>query len=374
MHATLNRVLRQAVAARSVPGIAAVADGESTLYSGCFGIAGRDPARPMMPESIFRIASLTKLVTSVAVMLLVEEGKLDLDAQLADYLLTYRQPEVLVSFDANTRAYETRPAASAVTIRQLLSHTAGYGYWFLDPELLALVDGAPALLNPPFLMTDPGTRFAYSSSADVVGQVVEPLTGLGLDAFLEQRVFGPLGMRDTGWRLPRDRDRLVAAFRREAGGFAEVASERAGNTALGGNGLYSTGGDYLRLLSMLVRGGRVGGEALLTPASVESIRSNQIGELFAEPQTTALAERSNDFVFMDGTQKFGFGVMVETQDRDGARSAGSFGWGGILNTYFWVDPGAGLAAVIMMQLAPFADPACIEVCRRFEAAVYSAFV
>lgn len=325
----------------------------------------------MVIDTVVRIASMTKLVTSVAVMILVEEGRVDLDVPLATYVPGFRQPQVLVSFDASSGHYETRPAARDASLRELLSHTAGYGYWWLNEPLRIASGVSPNLLDPPFLVSDPGTGFIYSTSTDVIGRLFEPVTGLELDQFFEARIFEPLGMRDTGFRRPRDLTRLAHVHRRVNGGHRQLKLEDQDHEVRAGGGLYSTAIDYERFLRCLLRGGELDGVRLLRDSSVEEIRTNQIGEAMADMQRTALADRSNDFVFMDGSQKFGLGVMIETSDRPGKRSRGAYGWGGIVNTYFWVDPVAGLAAVLMMQVAPFATRACIELLDEFELAVYS---
>jgi len=364
-------VLGGAAAARVTPGVvAAVADRRGVVYEGAFGTMRSTPETPIRADAIFRVFSMTKLVTSLAVMLLVEEGRIELDAGFADYVPDYRQPDLLVSFNDTDGSYVTRPAATRITVRQLLTHTAGYGYWFLDRPLFRLTHGAPDLLNPPFLMHPPGERFAYSSGTDVLGQIIEPVSGLALDAFFAERIFAPLGMSDTGYALPPDASRLVAVNARRGGSFQEQPLEQSGVTPSGGYGLYSTAADYLRLLRLFLGRGELDGRRLIRAARIDEMTSNQIGALFAQPQTTAFLARTNDFIFMDGTQKFGFGVMVETRDQPRRRHAGAYGWGGILNTYFWVDPRAGIAAVIMMQTSPFADAESVGLCERFEAAVY----
>jgi CubicO group peptidase (beta-lactamase class C family) len=349
-----------------------VANGRESLYVGAAGVRARHVQRKMESDSIFRVASMTKLVTSLAVMMLVEERRIDLDGAFVDYVPGYRQPEVLQSFDPNTRRYTTRPAESAITVRQLLTHTSGYGYWFLHAPLLALTGGAPNLLDPPFLMYPPGQKFAYGSSTDVLGQIVAPVTGLALEGFLAQRIFEPLGMVDTGFGIPADPARLVTRHVRRGSEFVEVENETAATGVVtGGTGLYSTAPDYLRLLQLFLRGGLLEERGLLRPESIAAMTQNQIGDLKAERQQGALAERSNDFIFMDGSQRFGFGVLIETRDRSTGRAAGTFSWGGVFNTYFWVDPRADLAALLLMQTSPFADPESVALLESFERGVYS---
>jgi CubicO group peptidase (beta-lactamase class C family) len=195
-----------------------------------------------------------------------------------------------------------------------------------------------------------------------------------MDQFFASRIFAPLAMPDTGYRLPADRSRLTRVHRRSGDGFRALPLETGDHPVRGGGGLYSTAPDYARLLRCLLRGGELDGARILGERAVAEITRNQIGDLAAGMQRTALADRSNDFIFMDGSQKFGFGVMIETRHRPGMRAIGSWSWGGISNTFFWVDPANGLAAVLLMQLAPFANRAAFELLQQFEAAVYAEFV
>lgn len=365
--AALNRAVDDAL----VPGaVGVVSCARECRYLGAFGAASSDPFRALETDSVFRIASMTKLVTSVAVMMLVDQERVDLDAPLSAYVPGFRQPEVLESFDSASGQYTTRPARREATLRELLSHTGGYGYWWLHEPLRIASGTPPDLIHPPFLIGDPGSGFAYSTSADVIGELFTPVTGLTLDRFFEERIFGPLGMVDTGFRRPEDLSRLTHVHRRAGDGFRQLPLETRDNEPRGGGGLFSTAPDYSRLLQCLLAGGEFEGGRLLSEASVAEIGRNQIGDFEAQMQRTALAERSNDLIFMDGSQKFGLGVMIETVRQPGKRPVGSYGWGGIVNTYFWVDCDNDLAAVLMLQLAPFANRPSIDVLDRFERAVY----
>lgn len=371
----IDAMLDEAVVAGRTPGVVAgVIGDDGVVYEAAFGRARTADDKPMQVDTIFRIASMTKPVTTLAVLMLCERGALALDAPLAEYLPGYRQPEVLERFDSVTGEYTTRPARRAITIRQLLSHTSGYGHWFLDPPLYRLTTGAPELFDPPFLMSEPGTQFAYSVSTDVLGQVVPAVTGLGLADFCAERIFAPLGLRDTGYALPADIGRLATLHARRGDAYEELPLERTAHDARGGGGLYSTAPDYLRLLRFFMNGGELDGVRLLSSAHVAEMMRNQIGALHAVRQTTALPERTNDFIFMDGTQKFGLGFMIETRDRATGRKTGSVSWAGIANTYFWIDPVSRLGAVLCMQTTPFADPVSIDIYRGFERAVYDARV
>lgn len=367
----LDRLLRAAVLSGTIPGVVAAAtDRRGIVYLGAFGSAAIDQRRALRPDSVFRIASMTKLVTAIAVLQLVEQGCVELDAPFRRSYPEFRQPPVLRAFDSVTLEYEAEPAGRDITVRELLTHTAGYGAWFLNAELRALMGAEPEYYNPPFLMHAPGARFQYGISSDVLGQLVQPLSGLTLEDFFVQRILGPLGMHETAFKLPTDAERLVSVHALTTAGLAPLPNEIAPEAPRGGSGLYGTAEDYLALLRMLLNGGRAGGRQVLSADSVREITRNQIGLVAAVRQTTAAPERTADFAFMDGTQKFGFNVLVETRDRPSGRGAGSYGWGGIFNTYFWVDPAAELAGVICMQVSPFCAPACLAVRDAFEAALY----
>jgi methyl acetate hydrolase len=415
--AAVDEALAAAVDAGQAPGlVAAVTDRRGVVYRRALGLAATATGEPMRIDTVFRVASMTKLVTTVAILMLHEHGEFELDDPFAMHLPGFEQPGVLASFDAATGAYAVRDAARPVTIRDLLTHTSGYGYWFLAPELLRVSKGIIKHFEAPFLMHDPGERFTYGIGTDVLGELVEPLSGMPLGRFVAERIAEPLGMRATGWQPPSDPRRLAALHKRsghehgghersghehgghehgghersghersghersghEHGGhersgstFAHGERETRGDDPHGGGGLYTTADDYLALLRLLLNNGAVaGGGRLLDQASVAEIGTNQIGPLWAERQTAAFHERSLDFAFLDGTQKFGFNVMVETRNRPTGRPAGSYGWGGVFNTFYWVDPEAGFAALLLMQLSPFCDPGCMHAYRAFERAIY----
>ncbi len=365
--AQIDDALNDAVRSALIPGaVASVFGRAGQVYSGAAGIADGPSSRPLQYDDVFRIASMTKLVTSIAILMLVDEGDVELDQPLARYVDGFRQPEVLASFDPRSGAYSTRAASRDATLRELLSHSGGYGYWFLDEALRIASGDPPNLIDPPFLMYEPGERFAYSSSHDVAGLAIEAVTGKSIDAFFRERIFEPLAMVDTGFGLPAP-DRLVSVARRSDETVEWLTNERQGNPPRGGGGLYSTAADYTRLLACLLNDGR----GLLAPETAAELWTTQIGQLMAVPPTTALPSRTNDFIFMDGSQQYGLGVMIETVDRPGRRRAGSFSWAGIFNSYFWVDPASAIGAVMLMQVRPFADPGCVTALEHFEAAVYA---
>lgn len=368
----IDEALERAAAERRVPGaVAVVTDRRGVLHEAACGLAATREQRPMRLDTVFRIASMTKPLTAVAVLMLAEEGKLSLDDPLARHLPGYEQPGVLESFDADSGWYTVRPAKREVTIRDLLAHTSGYGYWFLDRELFIEAQGRIEYFNAPFLMHDPGERFSYGIGTDVLGQIIEPLSGLPLARFFAERITGPLGMTDTGFEVPADPARLAAMHVFRDGRFEDPGAEIRSEAPRGGGGLFSTARDYAAFVRMLLNGGVSDrGERLLRAESVAAMTSNQIGELRTGTPRTAYPPRTFDFTFLDGTQQFGFNLAIETRARPGRRAPGSWGWAGIFNTYFWGDPATGIGVVLMMQGSPFCEPRCLDVLDAVEAAVY----
>lgn len=369
----VDAVLERAAAEHSVPGaVALVTDRSGVLHEAACGLASTREQRPMRTDTVFRIASMTKPLTAVAVLMLAEEGKLALDDPLARHLPGYEQPKVLESFDYESGKYTVRPAKRDVTIRDLLTHTSGYGYWFLDREVFIEAQGRIEYFNPPFLMHDPGERFSYGIGTDVLGQIIEPLSGLPLARFFAERITGPLGMTDTGFDVPADPGRLASLHVCRDDRVEDPPAETRREPPRGGGGLYSTARDYAAFVRMLLNGGLTDrGERVLTVESVAAMTSNQIGALCTGIPRTVFTPRTLDFSFLDGTQKFGFNLAIETRIRRGRRAPGSWGWAGIFNTYFWGDPEAGLGVVLLMQLSPFCEPRCLGVLDELEAAVYA---
>lgn len=369
----IDAVLERAVAERRIPGaVALVTDRRGVLFETAHGLASTRESRPMCTDTVFRIASMTKPLTSVAVLMLAEEGRLSLDDPLHLHLPGHEQPHVLDRFDEATGEYTVRSPKRAVTIRDLLTHTSGYGYWFLDREVLIEAKGRIEYFRAPFLMHDPGERFSYGIGTDVLGQIVEPLSGIPLERFFAERIFQPLGMTDSSFEPPTKPERLAGLHSLKDGAFEDAPNEARGEAPRGGGGLYSTAGDYSAFVRMLLNAGESDrGERLLEASSVAAMTGNQIGALYARTQRSAYPPRTLDFTFLDGTQKFGFNLMIETRSRPGRRSAGSWGWAGIVNTYFWGDPKAGIGVMLMMQLRPFCDPGCLGVLDEIERAVYA---
>ncbi len=378
MSARIDATLAAAVAAGDVPGVVGMAaTAEGCFYQGAFG-----PGVAL--DSLFAIASMTKAVTSVAAMQLVEQGRLRLDAPLGPLLREIAHPNVLDGFDAKG-APILRPAGGPITLRQLLTHTAGYGYDTWNSDLLRyntatgaarVPNNADELAATPLLF-DPGNRWNYGISTDVAGRAVEAASGMKLTDYLAAHVTGPLGMADTTFLLtPAQRARMAPTHARlPGGGLRPTASDRGyGQGYLGGGGmLCSTAGDYLRFLRMILAGGTLDGVRILAPETLAEMARNQIGDLLVTTLVSGQPARSADANFFpEQPQKWGLGFLINTEPTAAGRSTGSLAWAGSINTYYWIDTTRRIAGVFMSQVTPFADPRVLQALWRFERAVYSA--
>lgn len=381
--APIDDVLRKAVSEKHLPGVvAAIARGDQIVYTRAFGQAADGPAQAMKDDAIFRIASMTKTVTSVAVMQLVERGKVKLDEPASTYVPELARVQVLEGFDADGKP-RLRPPKTAITVRQLLTHTSGFGYEFFDEKLARYVKaggvpsafgGGDAWLNAP-LVFDPGTDWEYGISLDWLGRLVEKLSGQTLEQYFHDKIFAPLGMKDTFFNVPLEKQgRVVTIHVRNADGtLAENAQEFKPITFFsGGGGLYSTAPDYLKFTRMLLGGGKLGAARVLRAQTVATMRQNQIGELRLKPIRSLMPQFASDNAVLPGSlDKFGFGFAINTQAVEGGRGANSMAWAGIFNTFYWIDPAHKTAAVLMMQLMPYMDEGPKRVLEDFEKAVYA---
>ena len=379
----IDRVLRAATERGDVPGVvAAAATRDGGLYRGATGRRTLEGA-PMTPDTVFWIASMTKAITSTAAMQLVEKGRLTLDAPIAEVLPELASPQVLDGFDTNGEP-RLRPARQAITLRQLITHTAGFSYdiWNADIGRYMERRGIPgviscenlALTTP--LTFEPGERWDYGINIDWVGKAVERVSGQRLGDYFAEHLFGPIGMADTGFRLSADhRARLAGMHARdETGALAAIPFElpQEPEFQMGGGGLYGTASDYLAFARVFLNEGRAAGGPVLTPETVRQMGQNAMGVLDVRALKTAIPAYSNDAEFFPGmVKKWGLGFMISTAPGPHGRGAGSLAWAGLGNTYFWIDPAKGVAGVILMQLIPFADAKALAVLDEFEAAVYA---
>lgn len=380
----IDASLRQACDAGAIPGAVAMATtGAEVIYQGAFGRRDLTRAEAMTADSVFWLASMTKAITTAAALQLVERGRLTLDGPLGHLVPELAAPQVLQGFAADG-APRLRPAKSAPTLRQLLTHTAGYCYDMWNGAMLRYLQatGTPktstcrnAALDVP-LMFDPGARWEYGVNIDFVGKVVEAASGQRLGAYLHDNLFAPLGMRDTAFRIgAAQRKRLVAMHARAAdGSLAPMAFEieQAPEFEMGGGGLYGTAADYLAFARMILNKGTANGHRILRPETVAMMGESQIGDLAVTAMTSAVAAASNDVELCPGVAKtWGFGFLINTERTPEGRSPGSLAWAGLGNTYYWIDPSRDIAGVVLMQVLPFGDANCLDAFARFERRIYA---
>ena len=353
------------------------------VYQRAVGWSDKEAGRKMKMDTIFRIASQTKAITSAAIMALVEEGKVGIAEPVSDFIPTFAKTTVAVKGDAGVTMV---PAKRPITIADLLTHTAGISYgtdpaveslyqakglgpaagngWYTADKTEPICETMERLGTLPFV-AQPGEAYVYGYNIDVLGCVVEKASGMPLDQFVRTRITEPLGMKDTAFFLPAEqRERLAAVYSSTADGTIVRAPEGSKGQGhyvdgpkksfAGGAGLLSTAADYARFLETIRRGGALGGVRILGPRAAELMTTNQIGQLHS---TTGL----------------GFGFGFETVDRYGAKGmagVGAFGWGGAYGTTYQVDRLGRLVVVLMIQLMP----SKIDIESKFYNVVYQALV
>jgi methyl acetate hydrolase len=382
--ARIDAALSRAAEAKEVPGVVALAATETgVMYEGAFGLRDIVAGPTMTRDSVFRIASMTKAITSVAAMQLVEQGKLQLDTPIGNILPELAASQVLEGFDSSG-APRLRLAKRPITLRHLLTHTAGFGYEVWNPELIRYVTatGMPSLMTGKLaalrlpLVFDPGERWEYGINIDWVGRAVEAVAGQPLDAYFSAHIFAPLGMKDTGFVPSADQaSRLVRVHRRGAEGSLEPITMEISHREFfsGGGGLLSTGRDYLAFLQMLLHRGRFNGAELLRPATVALMGQNQIGDLPLGMMKTAMPELSNDVDLFPGVRcGHGLASVINMRQGPNGRSAGTLTWAGLFNSYYWIDPQKHVTGVILTQILPFADDRAVRLYGEFERGVYDA--
>ena len=384
--AVIDSVLAASVGDGKIAGLVAAAACDSgVIYQSAFGRRDASLPRPMTTDSIFRIASMTKAITAAAAMQLVEQDKLSLDRPAKDILPLLAGTKVLLGFDVNNIPIMRSPRTQ-ITLRNLLTHTAGFVYDTWNEELnryAALTDlpacrtGKLEALTAP-LNFDPGERWEYGINIDIAGRMVEVASGLDLETYLQRHIFQPLGMPDTSFIQRPDWDnRMTAVHARQAGGSLQPMPQPPPvddrEFFPGGGGLFSTASDYLRFLRALMNGGELGGNRILKPETVALMFQNHIGDLEVRPLPTQNPALSNPVDLFPGmVKKWGLSFLINTEPGHAGRSAGSLAWAGLNNTYYWLDPVKKVAGILMTQTLPFADQTVLDALDAFERAVYSA--
>ncbi len=373
-----DSTLVSAIAAANLPGvIAMIVDSEGTRYARALGYANAPAETPMREDTLCQIASMTKAIVSVGAMQLVEQGWLTLDSPICEVLPELADPRVITGF-AEDGAVQTRPATRPLTLRHLLTHTSGFGYAFVQPEVLRYFQsiGMPApgsldSLRMPLLF-DPGEGWAYGISTDWVGQAIEAATGASLGDYLAENVFTPLGMSATAFR-PALPEGAAKVHVRNPDGSLKVIPANLGGGAFqsGGSGLSSTAPDYARFMRMILRGGELDGACVIEQRTLAEMSRNQVGLLRAGHIGTTMPHLALAFDGMpDQRTGWGLGFLINPETGPNGRSAGSLAWAGIFNSYYWIDPHAGVAGLFISQLSPFSDPGALECFAALERMAY----
>lgn len=344
-------------------------DGES-LYSNALGNNGDVPYKM---DDIFRMASMTKAVTCVAIMQLVEQGKVDLDDPLSKYFPAFSKTGVLDSFNAADSSYTTVPQASPITIKNLLTHTSGIYYPLFSPGKLQAIgtkngtaiyglaglntteEMANHLASQP-LAHQPGAQWTYGLNMEVLGAVIAKVSGKTLQQYFRDHILDPLGMADTWFYLPFDKHaRLVKLYRPSLTGGIEINTDPLMMYPMmpdhdhyaGGGGLSGTAGDYTRFIQALLNDGSLDGVQILQPSSVTALRTDVMDEM-----SIPLDKRGWMGLFKQG---FGLGFSVTNEHSVGPYSPGTYAWSGYFNTKFWIDPVQNITFVGMTNIVPFQD-------------------
>jgi CubicO group peptidase (beta-lactamase class C family) len=380
--AHIDESLRRASETGQVPGVVAMAaDERAIIYEGAFGLRDLSRPMPMTLDTVFKLASMTKTVTSVAVMQLVERGALALDEPLGRFARHFESSVVLQGF-ASDGSPVLRPAQRPVTMRHLITHTSGLGGEIWSPELVRYqqATGLPPIgsekriaLELPLLF-DPGERWEYGIGHEWAGLIVEAVTGVTLGEYFRENIFAPLGMRDTTFGLvPEHQGRAATIHQRDPDGSLRPIARAAipCEYESGGGGLYGTAPDYLTVLRMLLNRGKHGKRRLLKPETVDLMWQNHIGDVQVTMMKTADPIISNDFEIYPGASKrWSLGAMMTMDQGPDGRSAGSQAWGGIANCFFWLDPVKRITGLLLTQILPFGDAKVLNLLGEFERSVY----
>jgi methyl acetate hydrolase len=359
--------LISALAAANLPGaVCQIVGREGTRYSRAFGQADAAAGELMREDTVCQIASMTKAIVSAGAMQLVEQGRFDLDGPISEILPALADPRVITGF-AEDGTVQTRAAQRPLTLRHLLTHTSGFGYAFVQPDVLGYFrsigmprTGTLDSLRMPLLF-DPGEGWDYGVSTDWVGQAIEAATGARLGDYLAENVFMPLGMSATAFRPALPEGAAKVHVRNPDGSLKAITANLGGGEfQSGGAGLSSTAPDYARFMRMILRGGELDGARILERETIAEMSRNQVGALRAGYMGTTMPDVAQPFdSFPDQHTGWGLGFLINPEPGPNGRTAGSLAWAGIFNSYYWIDPVAGLAGVFVSQLSPFGDPGAL---------------
>lgn len=379
----IDALLKGSVANGDVPGVVAAATNrDETIYEGGFGERVIGSGQTMTPDTVLWIASMTKAITGMAAMQQVEQGKLELDNPASDVISYLGEVEVLEGFDDAGQPI-TRSPKRPITLRHLMTHTAGFSYEFWNKSIIRYQEtkGIPqvttcenAALKTP-LVFDPGERWDYGINLDWVGKMVEAVSGKKLGEYMKENIFDPLGMSNTAFKITPDmRARMAKIHQRgEDDSFEPLDLEipQEPEFEMGGGGLYSTVGDYLKFVKMILNKGTANANQVLKSETVEMMSQNQMGDCRVCELKTAIPEFSNDAEFFPGMEKtWGLSFMINTEQAPTGRPAGSLAWAGLANSYYWIDSATGIGGVYATQIFPFVDKKSLPLYFEFEKTIY----
>jgi methyl acetate hydrolase len=383
LQASADSVLQAAADGGDVPGVVAVATNrDGNIYEGGFGRRNLNESTPMSPDTVVWIASMTKALTGTAAMQLVEQGKIDLDSPVTRWVPDLARTQVLDGWDADGQP-RMRPPKRPITMRHLLTHTAGFAYdlWSSDLVRYQKIKGIPGIgsckniaLTTP-LLSDPGDRWTYGIGIDWAGKTVEAVSGTTLGQYLKDNLFDPLGMSDTAFKITPDmRSRLAKVHAHGADGKytpIEFEMPQEPEFEMGGGGVYSTAGDYAKFVRMILNYGKGNGNQILSPQTVALMSRNAMGPLKVTMLKSEMPALTGDAEFFPGMPKnWGLSFMINEQPAPTGRTAGSLAWAGLANTYFWIDQNKGVGGVYMTQVLPFVDEKALPLFFAFEKTVY----
>ncbi len=378
----IDQVLSESVESNCPVISASVLSSDTTLYRGDFGLADVSSGKNVEKDSIFRIASMTKAITSACIMQLIEKDKLTLDTKLKEFFPEISERKIIDGFNEKKETIYSE-ASSDITIQQLLTHTSGFAYEIWNKKIAGLVEkgelatafsGDKEFLKAP-LSFNPGSAWEYGIGIEWLGVLVEKISDMTLQEYMKENIFNPLRMVDTSYDVPKEKnERLVKVHGRNGDDYFEMPFDPPERSAFyaGGGNLVSTLNDYSAFLTMFLNKGKSPNGRILQETSVDLMLSNHTGDLLMTKMHTSAPILSNDVDFFPDTNKsWGLGFMINNKDIENGRPKGSAGWAGLFNSYFWIDPSNKIAAVILMQMLPFAEEGCLKTLKDFEKSIYS---
>ena len=377
----IDRVLVEA-SKNKVPAIsAAIISSKEIIYKNSFGYSDLESKKPIAEDSVFRIASMTKAITSTCIMQLIEKGELSLQSKLRNFFPEVSGKKILKGFDSeNNHIYEE--TLNDINIKHLLTHTSGFAYEIWNENIKKLVEkgelssaflGNDEFLKAP-LVFNPGTDWTYGIGIDWLGVLIEKISGVSLQKFMTENIFKPLGMKDTAYDINDNlRERLVKIYGRSDQEYFEIPFTDPEKSSFysGGGQLVSTVDDYSLFLRIFLNGGLYKGKQIISKESVKIMSKNHTGETLMTELKTSEPEFSNDVNFFPSiTKSWGLGFMINNEAIPDGRAKNSLAWAGLFNSYFWIDKKNDMAAIIMMQMLPFFEEKAVQTLTDFEAAIY----